>query len=129
MVFGLAALVTAGWLKGRINRKNFALITTVFIFSKVLAFLVTRTLAEAIHVVEYEALAYCIYNAVSPRFSRRDAFSVTLLLALIAGWSDEAVQYFAPERYYDLLDVLLNTFSGAFGVVIASILHDEGSRG
>ncbi|MDH5511521.1 MAG: VanZ family protein [Nitrospinota bacterium] len=123
MVLGFAALMTAGRRMGQIGLNKLSLVASVFIISQILAFVVTRTLAEAIHVVEYEMLAFCIYNSLHPRYSKRDLASITLLLILLAGWSDEAMQYFAPDRYYDLLDVALNSVSGAFGVVIASILH------
>jgi len=123
MALGFAALMTAVKHMGRVSLKTFTLVASVFIVSQVLAFVVTRTLAEAVHVVEYEMLAFCTYNALLPRYSGRNLASITLFIVLFAGWSDEAMQYFAPNRYYDLLDVLLNTASGAFGVVIASIIH------
>jgi len=122
-VAGLVAFLFVASRAERIETKKLVHVGAIFTFSQCLAFAVTRTLAEAIHVVEYESLAFCIYSALSPLMARRNLASTSILLVLIAGWSDEAMQYFAPDRYYDLLDVLLNTASGVFGVWMASIIH------
>jgi len=125
---GLFFLLAASRWMGELDPRKLLLAALVFILSMGLSLIVTRTLAEAIHTVEYELLAICIYNSLRPKLSGRNLYSYTLFLVLAAGWSDELMQSFAPDRYYDLADVLLNMTSGGFGIIIAAILTGAHER-
>lgn len=88
-----------------------------------------RTPEEAMHFVEYGAVAVLFYEALAER--RRSATRTgttpwlpvripaagALVLTIAAGWLDEGIQYLLPERYYDLRDVALNAAAGALALV------------
>jgi len=71
---------------------------------------------EKIHVVEYGILGWLIgwSLSISPMSIQR------IILAIVLGWSigfgDEIIQYFLPNRVYDIRDVLLNGVSATLGL-------------
>ena len=74
---------------------------------------------ERWHIVQYGILGVLWWAALPVGGWRRGIAAAAL--AGGAGWLDEGVQYFLPDRVYDLWDVLLNAVSGVAGVAGAEI--------
>ncbi|MBF0212865.1 MAG: VanZ family protein [Magnetococcales bacterium] len=75
---------------------------------------------ERVHLLEYGILAFLLFRAMGqPRGAR---LFWTYLLVLVAGLSDETIQWMLPNRYFDLRDVGMNGVGAAcglwFGVMI-----------
>jgi VanZ family protein len=68
---------------------------------------------EAIHFLEYGALACFIFTALRRSVPDRTVYFSSLLLVSLAGISDEFFQWMMPQRFWDFRDVWLNTFAGA----------------
>lgn len=64
------------------------------------------------HLFEYGLVAMLIHQALTERQQNGRRVPVPPLLALVAtavlGWLDEGIQFFLPNRVYDLMDVGLN---------------------
>lgn len=76
----------------------------------------TRLPEEKIHVVEYGLLGWLIgWSLFEPAFSiNRIGFAI--LLGWTIGLCDEIIQYFLPNRVYDIRDVTLNGLSTTLGL-------------
>ncbi len=83
---------------------------------------------ECVHLLEYGLLGGLIYTALVERQSKRDAGSAdrgrpwlpgvkAILATALLGWVDEAIQFWLPERYYDVRDVALNAAAGLLTVL------------
>ena len=72
-----------------------------------------------LHLVQYPILGALIWAASRLGGWRRALFAVALTAA--AGWFDECVQYFTPDRVYDNWDVALNAACGTIGVGVVEI--------
>ncbi len=77
---------------------------------------------ERIHFVEYGVLGYLLFLAVS-QWARPVVTS--LLMVLMAGTIDEAIQWALPSRVGDLKDILLNTLGGAIGINVGWIHNKD----
>ena len=75
------------------------------------------TPAVGVHLLEYGVLAILIFRAVSLDRAPRPAVIITLALVVALGWFDEVIQYFLPDRYYDLSDVVINGVGGVLGLL------------
>ncbi|MCK4851702.1 MAG: VanZ family protein [Candidatus Omnitrophica bacterium] len=75
----------------------------------------SRFPVDKVHLVEYGALSLLLYNALKIDFDRFDKKLYVLgsLFCLVAGFFDEAIQWFLPGRVFDWRDVILNVTSGA----------------
>lgn len=94
-----------------------------------LLFLLLHTPEEAMHFVEYGAVAVLFYQALAERHRSATIYGAqpwlpirvptvgALLLTVAAGWLDEGIQHLLPERYYDLRDVALNAAAGALALI------------
>lgn len=74
---------------------------------------------ERWHVVQYGLLGTLCWLAIGSRFEQR--ILVAAVLAAAAGWADEGVQLFLPDRVYDWMDVGLNAVSGMAGALIPAL--------
>ena len=113
----VAAMAFVRWLHRRrllsARQTLFAVLATVVIL---LLAQVPERAEERWHIVQYGILGVLCWGALPLAGWRRGIAAI--LLAAAAGWLDEGVQYFLPDRVYDLWDVLLNAISGAAGVVV-----------
>ncbi len=79
---------------------------------------VTRLPEERIHVIEYGLLGLLIGWSQSTSKS----FLIRIILGTLLGWTigfgDEIIQYFLPNRVYDIRDVILNGISTMLGLII-----------
>jgi len=78
---------------------------------------------ERLHLFEYGLLAVLLRSALAERFRDRKhprawRDGAAVLLAGAAGWIDEGIQYFLPNRVYDLRDVRLNVLSASAAVAL-----------
>lgn len=76
---------------------------------------------ERIHFIKYGTLAFCFYFSQK----RKDTSSKLLVAALWAssiGCIEEAMQYFHPDRFFDLRDILLNVSASVFGTIYAWVV-------
>ncbi len=71
---------------------------------------------ERTHLFEYGLLAVLIFEALVERGGHEGslltAATVAVLLATGFGWIDEGIQWFLPNRVYDLRDVGVNALAG-----------------
>ncbi len=73
---------------------------------------------EAVHFLEYGALAYFFFRALSSRIRDRTIYITVVLSVLFVGTLDEFIQWLMPERYWDYRDVGINALAGVFFSVI-----------
>jgi len=82
---------------------------------------------ERLHFLQYGLVGVLVYSALEYRWVRPgirsdlSAAAAASVLVLAAGWIDEGIQYFLPNRVYDLRDVAFNFVAGllAIGLVVA----------
>ncbi|NOZ69024.1 MAG: VanZ family protein [Deferribacteres bacterium] len=73
---------------------------------------------EAVHFLEYGALAYFLFRALSCRIRDRTIYMTVVLAVLFVGTLDEFIQWLIPKRYWDYRDVGINTLAGVFFSII-----------
>lgn len=81
-----------------------------------IAFEMMDTPAEAVHFVQYCALALLVFRALA--FHQRDRliYANALLICGLAGLIDEIVQWLTPARFWDLRDVFNNAAASALAL-------------
>ncbi|MBF0191817.1 MAG: VanZ family protein [Magnetococcales bacterium] len=76
--------------------------------------------AERVHLMEYGILAFLLFRAMGQ--PRGIGLLWCYLAVLVAGFSDETIQWILPNRYFDLRDIGMNGIGSAcglwFGVMI-----------
>ena len=79
---------------------------------------------ERTHLIEYGILGILIYEALWERWGPESRLQVALggmSLTTILGFIDEGIQYFLPDRVFDLRDILFNFLAGMMAI-LASLL-------
>ena len=61
------------------------------------------------HVIEYMVLGFLLYRALV-NSNCKHSMSLTILIAILYGFTDEIHQLFVPSRVFSLLDILANSF-------------------
>ncbi len=86
--------------------------------------LLRLTLAERTHLIEYGVLAAFVYAALieRARHGRRvpAPACIAFVAAVLIGVADELCQLVAPNRVFDLEDILFNTLAAAFAVAVGA---------
>ena len=125
VLLAVALIVIARWAKTGPGRREIG--AGVGVIAVYLVTLVRMPVPEArSHLFEYGLVAMLIYQALLER--RRNGRRVPLpaLFAVLAtallGWVDEAIQYFLPNRVYDLVDVGLNAAFGLMAVAASVVV-------
>jgi len=98
----------------------FVFIGSLLLFS--LLMFTTRFPVEKIHLVEYCLLSIFIFRAVYIDFRNLFAWLITIVAVSFIGWGEEFIQYFVPNRVYDIFDIALNTTGGFFGLIFTSLV-------
>lgn len=80
-------------------------------------------IVEKIHFVEYGLLAYLVFNALKKNIHINLLYPLSFILVTFIGWGDEIIQYYLPNRIYDLRDVLLNSLSGFLILLLIFIVE------
>lgn len=68
---------------------------------------------ETIHFLEYCALGFLVFRALAHRTRDLGIYPAAFLICATLGLFDEVVQWFTPERVFDLRDVGFNAVGGA----------------
>lgn len=116
------------WMKKNSNIRFGIKTWTVSIFSLCcyLWFIIfTPHPVEGFHLLEYGLLAIVIYRALSLDMSGYKVSLLTITLVIGLGWFDEIIQYFLPDRYYDIRDVVINGAGGLLGLAIILACKSE----
>jgi len=74
---------------------------------------------EAVHFLEYGVLGVLLYRAFDARVPDPTVYVVATLTGLLVGTVDEFIQWLAPDRFWDLRDIVLN--GGAVALVQIAI--------
>lgn len=81
---------------------------------------------ERTHLIEYGIVATLIYQAVLERARNGIRVSypaiLTITITAVFGFLDEGIQYFLPNRVYDIRDVGFNALAGVMAVVAIRFL-------
>ncbi len=85
--------------------------------------------AERLHLMEYGLLAYLFYRALRFDFSKASAYVLGFLLSSGFGFMDEVIQYFLPNRVFELRDVMTNVAASALGLLVVGVLLKANSFG
>lgn len=73
---------------------------------------------EALHILEYGALAALIVRAMRPAGGGLAAGVFAALAVALAGLGDETVQFYLPTRSGDLADVWIDARAGVLGAIV-----------
>ncbi len=73
---------------------------------------------EAFHFLEYGALAYFLFRALSHSIRDRTIYITIVLSVLFVGTADEFIQWLMPGRYWDYRDIGINVLAGVFFSII-----------
>ncbi len=80
---------------------------------------------ERTHIFEYGLLAILIHEALTERnknvFTVRWPSLIAIIITILLGFIDEGIQYFIPNRVFDLRDLIFNT-AAATTATITKIL-------
>jgi hypothetical protein len=68
---------------------------------------------EAVHFLEYGALAVLVHRALRPAMPDPLVFLAGALVGSLAGTVDEVIQWFSPTRFWGWRDLVLNSGAGA----------------
>jgi len=82
--------------------------------------------AKRFHFFQYAPLTVLVFDAL--RFTIRDRFLYIWTLALVAliGLGDETLQWMLPNRYFGIVDLVVNTAAGLFALAfIGFVLGEE----
>jgi hypothetical protein len=116
-LIAVAVTATRWHRSGRLSQRSYLVAFALSAALVLLAQLLPR-IEERWHCVQYGILGGLCWGAVRGRL--RPWLTATMIVAT-AGWLDEGVQWFLPERVYDLWDVALNAASGAAGAGVAEV--------
>ncbi|NGZ06195.1 MAG: VanZ family protein [Magnetococcales bacterium] len=114
-------LLAVLWLAFRYIRKELRLKVLLPFMVTIGAAANTDNPAERVHLLEYAILGFLLYRAMGQPLGRRIFW--TYLLVVLAGFSDETIQWILPNRYFDLGDVGLNSIGSACGVWLGVLLR------
>jgi VanZ family protein len=73
---------------------------------------------ERLHLFEYGFLAFLVYKALKSDVKDGRICLYTSILVASFGCVDELIQFFLPNRYYDIKDILINAASGVMGALM-----------
>ncbi|MCX7680258.1 MAG: VanZ family protein, partial [Spirochaetes bacterium] len=78
---------------------------------------------KKIHFIEYGILTYLAYTAVCHVTSSWNRYALTLCIATLVGFADEAIQHFSPGRSFDLGDFVSNLQASVLMLVLLYIVE------
>ena len=134
VLVAVLVLLARSFLRRRPGRREF-LIALLLLATYVFLLLWMERAEERLHLVEYGLVAAFFYRALAERQKLGRGLRVSpavaaVLMTSVAGWIDEAIQFFVPSRTYDLRDVGFNALAGLLAVTAMTTLGwAEGSHG
>ena len=131
ILFVVVVAAVLRWVLARAPGRRELATLALFGALYMLALWPVRMPEERFHLIEYGLLAGLVYAALlerqrpgaAMRWSASRA-ALAVLLAGIAGWLDEGIQYLLPNRHYDWLDVALNLLAAVLAVGAAAALAE-----
>lgn len=124
IIFALLA-VSLWWLlfrKGDFRLPTLFLLTNLGIAYYLMLSSLTAIPIERVHLIEYGLLSYLAYRCSKNYYSGFIAYALAALLVFDAGFIDEIIQHYLPDRVYDTRDVITNGLSGILGLSAVWIL-------
>jgi hypothetical protein len=108
----------------RYNRKNglyalLPLLLSIWFVSQI------DKAAERLHLLEYGILGMMVCWAAGYPNGLR--LLLALLAVIVAGGVDEMIQYFLPNRYWDIRDIWFNSLGGILGLGLGVLLNKKPS--
>jgi hypothetical protein len=80
---------------------------------------------ERVHFLQFGFLTLLARWAFAAHLPPARQYLAAGVLAALAGWGDEVIQHFLPERVYDLRDVVLNTVAVLLGLAFDEAVHNR----
>ena len=144
ITFDLVKWINARASLGKIVNSSIVLILTTFAFAVSLKLLKAKRIkiltgllscsfllmiglmniklpVERIHILEYGFLAVLACGAFQFDFSKRKSAVASLCFAALVGLFDEVIQYYLPNRFFEMRDVMLNVAGAVLGLVFYGI--------
>lgn len=78
---------------------------------------------EKIHLIEYGILAFLVFRAAALDYQGIKSYALAFVVSSLAGWVDEVIQHFFPNRYYQNSDVLLNMVGAGLGLLMVFLFQ------
>ena len=125
MLLVLGTIIVYG-LRTRPGRREIAVALGV-IATYLLMFARMGTAAERTHLMEYGIVAILVHAALTERAG--NGYSVfrpavlAIIITCVLGVLDESVQYFLPNRVFDLRDMLVNVLAATMAIAAVSALR------
>jgi len=70
-------------------------------------------------------LAYLILFIIVKKVHTKSSYLTCAIICFVYSFILECIQYFIPNRYFDVLDMLANALGTALGVVIYNLLIEK----
>ena len=80
---------------------------------------------ERVHLVQYSLLGALCAWALDGSNHWPARWPLAVGLAALIGYGDEGIQWFLPNRVYDLRDVMINALAGALGVALYGTFNNS----
>ena len=103
-----------------VNHKKSLASFIVIIISFLVAYLLTKKInisAERIHIIEYGILPFLIYTPLRQK-NWLPVYFWVFIIGFSVGALDEIIQYFIPNRVFDVKDILTNTAGVFLGEIV-----------
>lgn len=82
---------------------------------------------ELLHLILYGIMCVLLFSLFSIRLHGALLFGASILATAIFGAIDEVIQYYLPNRVFDLSDIAFNIFGGIMAlVIIRFVCGDKG---
>lgn len=116
------------FIKTSRNLRYCLILTFIFFGYAFLFFYFAKFPTERFHLFEYGFLSFLVYQALAMDLTGKKVYGLGMIIVMVVGMFDEVIQRFVPQRYADIRDVFINSFSGLLGFAIISILIKASSR-
>ena len=82
--------------------------------------------AKRFHFLQYAPLTVLVFDAISLRCRTADKYVWTMAVVALIGLGDETIQFILPDRYFGVLDLVINAAAGLLTLVfIGFVWGDE----
>ncbi len=109
---GVAGFASLRALRGLASRRRVWIVAAMLGYAAA-AYALRRNPVESIHLIEYALLGAVAQRALGAQVRDLSSYPAAALLALSVGVLDEALQWLAPTRHWDLRDIAINGFAAA----------------
>lgn len=77
---------------------------------------------ERIHFIEYGLLSILVFKALRHSIQNKSVYAWAALIAFLFGCIDEGIQYFLPNRSFDIKDITVNAVAAFFGLALLALV-------